>query len=363
MAEPRIVIPVVAGSNPVGHPSFPMAADEIFMRDALRLARKGLGQTRPNPAVGCVIVKNGRIVGRGWHQRAGLPHAEVEALKSLRHSADARGATAYVTLEPCCTHGRTPPCSTALIESGVARVVVGAIDPNPKHCGRGIKLLQKAGIETKTGVLAETCEALNEEFNHAMCTGLPWVVAKCGMSLDGRLTRPPAEGQWITSPAARRDAMALRASVDAVMVGAGTVRADDPALNVRGIRGAAQPWRVIWAPRRLPPKKAQLMCGGPDGRVIVVRQKSLRAALRSLAKRGVQRVLLEGGGHTLGCALDAGLVQEVVFYVGPLLAGGSTPAVGGLGACSTKQLLQLHGTSGQRIGSDLKFTGRPKSQR
>jgi diaminohydroxyphosphoribosylaminopyrimidine deaminase/5-amino-6-(5-phosphoribosylamino)uracil reductase len=340
--------------------------DQSFMRRALELAGRGLYTTTPNPRVGALVVKDGRAVGEGLHQLAGESHAEVNAIRDAKakNGADAvRGSTVYVTLEPCSTRGRTPPCTTALIESGVARVVVGAIDPNPKHRGRGIMLLQKAGIETQTGVLAETCEALNAEFNHAMCTGLPWVVAKCGMSLDGRLTRPPGEGQWITSPAARRDAMALRASVDAVMVGAGTVRADDPALNVRGIRGAAQPWRVIWAPRRLPPKIAQLMCEGPNGRVIVVRQKSLRAALRDLAKRGVQRVLLEGGGHTLGCAFDAGLVQEVVFYVGPVLAGGSTPAVGGRGVLSTEQPLRLHGTSGQRIGSDLKFTGRPQSHR
>jgi diaminohydroxyphosphoribosylaminopyrimidine deaminase / 5-amino-6-(5-phosphoribosylamino)uracil reductase len=191
MAEPRIVIPVVAGSSPVGHPSLFMAADEKFMREAIRLARKGLGKTRPNPAVGCVIVKHGRIIGRGWHRQAGLPHAEVEALKSLRNPAAARGATVYITLEPCCTHGRTPPCTQALIATGVARIVVGAIDPNPRHRGRGLRLLTKAGIKAKHGVLAAECAALNPEFHHVMRTGLPWVIAKCGMSLDGRLTRPP----------------------------------------------------------------------------------------------------------------------------------------------------------------------------
>lgn len=313
-----------------------MTNDEKFMREALRLARAGLGKTRPNPAVGCVIVKNGRVIGRGFHRRAGLPHAEIEALRSLKKPGQARGATAYITLEPCSSHGRTPPCTRAIIAAGIARVVVGGIDPNPKHRGRGLRLLAKAGIQTKSGVLGAECAALNPEFNHVMSTGLPWVIAKCGMSLDGRLTRPPGEGQWITSPAARRDAMKLRASVDAVIVGAGTVRADDPALTVRGMRGSAQPWRVIWAPRRLPPKDSQLMRQRKDGRVIVLRQQSLRAALRDLARQGIQRVLLEGGGHALGCAFDARLIREVVFYVAPMLAGGGIPAAGGLGAASVK---------------------------
>jgi len=331
-----------------------MAADEKFMREAIRLAKKGVGKTRPNPAVGCVIVKDGRIIGRGWHRQAGQPHAEIEALRSLKKTSAAHGATAYVTLEPCCTHGRTPPCTKALIEAGVARVVTGAIDPNPKHRGRGIKLLQRAGIKTKSGVLGEECAALNPEFNRVMRTGLPWVIAKCGMSLDGRLTRPPGEGQWITTPAARRDAMKLRATVDAVMVGAGTVRVDDPALTVRGIRGTKQPLRVVWAPRGLPPRTSQLMRAAKNGDAVVLRQKNLRAALRELAKRGIQRVLIEGGGHALGCAFDEKLVQEVVFYVAPVLSGGGVPAVGGLGADSAAKALRLDSVAYRRIGRDLR---------
>jgi diaminohydroxyphosphoribosylaminopyrimidine deaminase / 5-amino-6-(5-phosphoribosylamino)uracil reductase len=316
-----------------------MAIDDKFMREAVRLARKGSGKTQPNPAVGCVIVKNGRIIGRGWHHRAGLPHAEVEALRSLKKFSAARGATVYVTLEPCCTQGKTPPCTRALIDAGVSQVVIGAIDPNPRHRGRGIRLLRAAKIKTKTGVLPAECTALNAEFDHVMSTGLPWVVAKCGMSLDGRLTRPPGEGQWITSPAARRDAMKLRASVDAVMVGAGTVRTDDPALTLRGIKVATQPWRVIWAPRSLPPKDSQLLRAGAEGRVIVLRHKHLRSGLRDLARRGIQRVLLEGGSHALGCAFDGRLANEIVFYIAPVLAGGSAPSVGGRGARSVARAL------------------------
>lgn len=338
-----------------------MTTDEKFMREAIALARKGAGKTRPNPAVGCVLVKNARVIGSGWHRRAGAPHAEAEALSSLKNISAARGATAYVTLEPCSTHGRTPPCTKALINAGVSRVVIGALDQNPKHRGRGIKLLQKARIKTKSGFLGDECAKLNPEFDHVMRTGLPWVIAKCGMSLDGRLTRPPGEGQWITSSAARRDAMKLRATVDAVMVGTGTVRADDPALTVRGVRGSKQPLRVIWAPRGLPPKASQLMRAAKNGDVIVLRQKNLRSALRELAKRGMQRVLIEGGGHTLGCAFDRGFVQEVVFYVAPMLAGGAIPCVGGLGTDFTAKAPQLDSVTYRRIGRDLRISGRLKA--
>ena len=376
MAEPRIVIPVVAGSSPVGHPiatilrllcsgglrppDLPpprMTRDEKFMHEAIRLAKKGLGQTRPNPAVGCVLVKNGRVIARGWHRRAGLPHAEVEALRSLKSISAARGATVYVTLEPCSTRGRTPPCTRALIEAGVARVVSGAIDPNPRHRGRGLRLLQKAGLKTTSGVLAGECEALNPEFHHSMATGLPWVIAKCGMSLDGRLTRPPGEGQWITSPASRADAMKLRAKVDAILVGAATVRADDPSLTVRGIKGAIQPWRVIWAPRGDVPRRAKVFRDRWKDRTLVVRSKSLTGVLRSLARRGVQSVLVEGGGYTLGRLFDAKLVCEVVFYVAPLISGGRVAAVGGRGVGRASEAAFLKDPQYRRVGPDVRISG------
>jgi diaminohydroxyphosphoribosylaminopyrimidine deaminase/5-amino-6-(5-phosphoribosylamino)uracil reductase len=330
-----------------------MAADEKFMREAIRLARKGLGKTRPNPAVGCVIVKSGRIIGRGWHRKAGLPHAEIEALRSLKNPAAARGATAYITLEPCCTHGRTPPCTEAIIAAGVARVVVGAIDPNPRHRGRGLRLLSKAGLKAQHGVLAAECTALNPEFHHVMRTGLPWVIAKCGVSLDGRLTRPRGEGQWITSPAARRDAMRLRARVDAILVGTGTVKADNPALTLRGIRGR-QPWRVIWAPRSAPPTKAHVFHDALRDRTIVLREKTLRAALRSLARRGIQSVLVEGGGYTLGNLFERKLASECVFYVAPVLTGGETVAAG---AGRLQRVLPLRELRVTRIGKDLRLSG------
>lgn len=329
-----------------------MPSDEKFMREAILLAKRGAGQTRPNPAVGCVIVRHDRIIGRGWHRRAGQPHAEVEALRSMRRFSP-RGATAYITLEPCSTHGRTPPCTEALIAAGVAKVVAGATDPDPRHRGRGFIALEKAGIETVAGVLAEECEALNPEFHHAMSTGLPWVIAKCGMSLDGRLTRPPGEGRWLTSPAARADAMKLRARVDAVLVGAATVRADNPALTVRGLPGTPQPWRAVWTPGRPAPRGSKLFRDRWKHRTLVLRESTLRAALRDLASRGVQAVLIEGGGHTLGRAFGSGLVNEVVFYIAPLLAGGSIPAVGGRPIPAFRGMLR-NPSCGQ-IGGCLRF--------
>ncbi len=333
-----------------------MPSDEHFMREALALARRGLGRTHPNPAVGCVVVRGGRIVGRGWHKRAGQPHAEVEALRSLASPSLARGATVFVTLEPCSTHGRTPPCTRALIEADVGRVVVGAIDPNPKHRGRGLKILRKAGIAVAAGVLAEECAELNSGFHHSMATGLPWVIAKCGMSLDGRLTRPAGESPWITSTAARADAMKLRRRVDAILVGAATVRADDPALTVRGGRCPQQPWRVVWAPRRPPQQEARLLTDANCERTLVLRDKSLRGALRKLARRGVMRVLVEGGGHTLGCIFREGLAQEVVFYVAPMLAGGDVSAVAGP-AQPPERAAALGNLKATKIGQCLRLSG------
>jgi len=332
-----------------------MTDDEKFMREAILLARRGMGQTRPNPAVGCVLVKNGRIIARGYHRRAGRPHAEIEALRALKNPARARGATAYLTLEPCSTHGRTPPCTEALIRAGIARVVSGAIDPNPKHRGRGLRHLAQAGVQTTSGVLADQCAALNPEFHHFMATGLPWVVAKCGMSLDGRLTRPPGEGQWITSPAARADAMKLRARVEAILVGAGTIRADDPALTVRGLKSAEQPRRIIWAPRTQPSGKAKVFTDRHRARTMVLRQTTLRAALRALGRQGIQSVLVEGGGRTLGKLFASRLANEVVFYVGPMLAGGSVAAVAGTKLTPPAALTQ---TLVARLGSCLRLSGR-----
>ena len=336
-----------------------MPLDEQFMHEAVVLARRGLGHTHPNPAVGCVIVKNGEIIGRGWHRKAGFPHAEVEALRAINLPKKASGATAYITMEPCSTHGRTPPCTDALVRAGIKRVVIGEIDPNPRHRGRALKKLCRLGIKTKSGILREECQSLNPEFHHFMSTGLPWVIAKCGMSLDGRLTRPPGESRWITSAVARTDAMRLRAQVDAVLVGARTVRADNPSLTVRGIHGAKQPWRIVWAPRgKSSLYEAKIFNDAWKDRTLVLEDKTLRSALRKLARRGISKILVEGGGHTLGCLFDEMLANEAAFYIAPIIAGGEATSIGGKGISHADLATSLLSPTWQRLGECLVVRGK-----
>jgi len=331
-----------------------MSDDEKFMRAALREAKKGLGHTSPNPAVGAVVVRGGRIVARGWHHRAGEPHAEIEAIRALKRPEQARGTTLYVTLEPCSTHGRTPPCCDAIRELGFGRVVIGTVDPNPKHQGHGLTILAKAGIEVTTGVLTNECEALNRPFNKWIATGLPWVIAKAGMSVDGRLTRPPGEGQWLTSEASRADAMRLRSQVDAILVGGETVRADNPRLSIRGVAGfeGKQPWRIVVTRSGNLPTEAHVFTDEQRGRTLVFKGKSLADVLRELGTRQINSVLIEGGGTVLGEAFDQRLVDEVHFYVAPLLCGGPH-VIGGLGAGSSGESILLKDARYHRIGDDI----------
>jgi diaminohydroxyphosphoribosylaminopyrimidine deaminase/5-amino-6-(5-phosphoribosylamino)uracil reductase len=322
------------------------------MRAALREASRGLGHTSPNPAVGAVIARGGRIVARGFHRRAGLPHAEIEALRALPNADLARGATLFVTLEPCSTQGRTPPCVDAIIRAGFRRVVIGAIDPNPNHAGRGVDLLRASGIAVTHSVLDAECRALNAAFNKWIVTRFPFVIAKAGMSLDGRLTRPPGEGQWLTSEAARADVQKFRAQVDAILIGAGTLRADDPRLTVRGIAGARQPWRVIVADRRPLPRASRVFMDAHRDRTLVFRERSLRAVLRDLGERQITSVLIEGGMRILGEAFDQRLVDRVKFYVAPMLCGGPV-VIGGVGAASTASSLSLKDPRYGRLGDNL----------
>jgi diaminohydroxyphosphoribosylaminopyrimidine deaminase/5-amino-6-(5-phosphoribosylamino)uracil reductase len=329
--------------------------DVKFMRAALREAARGVGQTSPNPAVGAIVVRGERIVARGFHRRAGLPHAEIEAIRALKNPAFARDATLYVTLEPCSTHGRTPPCCDAIRAHGFGRVVIGTIDPNPAHAGRGIELLRAAGIDVRSGVLEDECRELNTAFNKWIVTKQPLVIAKAGLSLDGRLTRPPGEGQWLTSAAARADAHRLRAQVDAILIGAGTLRADNPRLTVRGIRGARQPWRIILTRSGRLPEGAHVFTDEYRERTLVYRGHSLRAVLRDLGKKQITSVLIEGGGAVLGDAFDRRLVARVHFYLAPLLCGGPH-TIGGRGAGSTVESLALRNVQAARVGPDLRLT-------
>jgi diaminohydroxyphosphoribosylaminopyrimidine deaminase/5-amino-6-(5-phosphoribosylamino)uracil reductase len=335
------------------------SADETFMWAALTEASRGIGCTSPNPAVGALLVQRERVISSGYHRASGLPHAEVECLAAAPVGS-LRSATLYVTLEPCSTTGRTPPCTDAIARAGVGRVVIGATDPNPLHGGRGIDQLRASGIKVTTGVLAAECTRLNEAFNKWIVTGKPFVIAKCGMSLDGRLTRTPNEGRWLTGPAARRHAMQLRARVDAILIGAETLRRDDPRLTTRGIRGARQPWRVVLSRSGKLPVAAHLFADPYAARTLVYRGKTLRQVLADLGRRNIISVLIEGGGNVLGQAFDARLVDKVQFYLAPLLTGGPVLAVPGKGAGSTAGGAKVSEAHFEKIGSDLVVTGYPR---
>ncbi|HEV2096358.1 MAG TPA: bifunctional diaminohydroxyphosphoribosylaminopyrimidine deaminase/5-amino-6-(5-phosphoribosylamino)uracil reductase RibD [Chthoniobacterales bacterium] len=332
--------------------------DERFMRSALLEARKGLGHTSPNPAVGAVLVAGSKIVARGHHARAGGVHAEIACLRAFGRAIPP-AATLHVTLEPCSSAGKTASCAHALIAAGVKNAVVGAIDPNPRHSGRGIELMRAAGIRVRTGVLENECTALNEAFNKWITTGQPFVVAKCGMSLDGRLTRRPGEVQWITGPAARRHARMLRAQVDAVLVGASTIRADNPRLTARGVRGARQPWRIVLTRGGRLPQKARIFNDRFAARTRVIGKGTLRKVFAELGRNEITSVLIEGGGDVLSQALDARLIDKVQIYLGPLLTGGPVLAFGGRGAGGTSEAAFLRGVSYERIGQDVCVSGYP----
>lgn len=331
---------------------------EAFMRAALTEAKKALGRTSPNPAVGAVLVIEGNIVAKGHHREAGRDHAELECLRNFGAPVPA-DARLYVTLEPCSTSGRTAPCTRAIREAGVRNVVIGAVDVNPRHCGKGIRQLRRAGVNVREGVLADECSRLNEAFNKWIVTGRPFVIAKCGMSLDGRLTRPPGESRWITDPVARRDANALRARVDAVLVGAATVRADNPRLTARVSPRARQPWRVVLTRSGKLPPSAHLLSDKLAGRTLIFRGKPLKAVLENLGERGITSVLIEGGGEILGQALEARLIDKVQIYLAPMLTGGPVMAFPNRGASKTADALSINPISYRRIGRSVCVTGYP----
>ncbi len=326
------------------------------MRVALGEARKALGETSPNPAVGAILTSNGRIISRGHHKGAGQPHAEVECINRLKKSVPPN-AVLHVTLEPCSTIGRTGACTDAIIGADIRRVVVGAVDPNPEHNGKGIRKLREAGIDVVTGVLAEECASLNEGFNKWITSGLPFVIAKCGMTLDGRLALPPGSGRWVTSPAARRDAQDLRRTVDAIIVGAETVRKDNPRLTIRSGHARRQPWRVVLTKSGKLSRQSNLFQDRYKERTLVYRNQPLEAVLRDLGARGVLSVLVEGGGEILGQMLDRRMIDKVQLYVAPVFAGGPAVAFAGAGAESTQKALRLERISYALIGQVLRVTG------
>jgi diaminohydroxyphosphoribosylaminopyrimidine deaminase/5-amino-6-(5-phosphoribosylamino)uracil reductase len=341
------------------------------MRLALDEAARGIGRTSPNPPVGAVVARGGEVLGRGWHRGAGCPHAEPEALADAvrRHGPGAvRGATVYVTLEPCSTHGRTPPCTSALIEAGVGRVVYGATDPNPPHRGRARELLERAGIEVVSGVLAAQCARLIRPFAKVLRSGLPWVIAKVAMSLDGRLTRPPGEGQWLTSPEARAEVHRLRARVDAIATSSATIRADDPALTVRPaalLDGREPPLRVVFSrhPAALP-AGARLFTDPGRHRTRVVDGGDLEGSLRRLVQQeDVHCLLLEAGGTLTGRFLELGLIDEWLTFLAPLACGGPVAALAGPPPPAPPSMpaarggIALHEVEFRQIGPDIMLRG------
>ena len=324
--------------------------DEHWMLLALEEAEKGIGRTSPNPPVGAVIVKDEIMLGKGWHRAAGRPHAEREALADAA-GKDVRGATIYITLEPCSTHGRTPPCTAGIIEAGISRVVYACVDKNPDHAGRADDLLKAAGIEVVSGVCSEEAEKILRPFFKVRDTGLPWVIWKTAMSLDGRITRPPGEGQWLTGELARADVQKLRSTIDAILTSGETVRRDNPALTIRVpelLEGRSQPWRVIVTdrPESLPKQ--------PE-RTLIRPRADLAETLRRLAiEQGVLTVMVEAGGVFSAALFEAGLVDEVVVYYAPMLCGGPSPGLGGVGL---KESLHLDEIDFQQFGNDIRMRG------
>ena len=370
-----------------------------FMQLALQLARRGYGATSPNPMVGAVLVKGGKIIGRGWHRRAGLPHAEIEALRDAqKRGHDPRGAAFYVTLEPCCTHGRTPPCTEAIISSGIKKVVVGATDPNPKHSGKAFKILRRAGIEVVQGILADECEKLNEAFNHWIVHRTPFVTVKAAMTLDGKIATASGESKWITGEKARAHGMKLRQSSDAILVGINTILADNPSLTVRKQMADGR-WQMGNPIRRIvldsmarTPLNAKVVSdefaalttivaskSAPKNRVTVLVKKvnvivaptmknsslvtrhsslDLKWLLKNLGAENVTSLLVEGGGEVNASFLLGGFAQRVAFFYAPKILGGrdSKKAVAGDGVKNLTDAIQLRDVEWEKIGEDLLMT-------
>ncbi|MCZ6695905.1 MAG: bifunctional diaminohydroxyphosphoribosylaminopyrimidine deaminase/5-amino-6-(5-phosphoribosylamino)uracil reductase RibD [Acidobacteria bacterium] len=357
--------------------------DLCRLREALDLAARGGGQASPNPMVGAVLAHGNRIVGRGYHTRAGAPHAEIKALEQAGRRA--RGATLYVNLEPCCHFGRTPPCVDALIAAGVSEVVACMRDPDRRVDGKGFRALRAAGVSVRVGALRSRALNLNRRFLHEVRRGLPFVTLKAGMSLDGRIATRGGQSKWITSPRARAAARLLRSRHDAVLVGVNTVLADDPRLRGPGAAGRRSPARVVLDARLRTPRSARILRGGGEtiiftlGGASVVRKRALeragaivvqtpgrggrlrlKAVLGELARRGVRSVLVEGGSEVLGSALDQKIGDGVVLFVaGTILGGrGALPAFGGLGPARLGEAVRIEDLVVRRVGPDLMVRGR-----
>lgn len=360
------------------------SADVKFMKRALTLARKGIGRTSPNPAVGCVIVKDGIIIGEGWHRKAGGPHAEILALEMAGEAA--RESDVYVTLEPCCHSGKTPPCSQALIAAGVKRVVAAMADPNPKVNGGGFRALETAGIITNCGVMECEARDINRAFLKHVTTGLPYVTYKCAMTLDGKIATFTGESRWISGEASRRMVHRLRSRCDGIMVGVDTIIADDPQLTVRHVKGK-NPWRIIVDSTLRTPESVKVLSRSLAQKTIIATVEQnprvhlrylqtgvtimvckemngkvdLEDMLKQLGQRNIQSILLEGGSRLAGEALSQGLIDECIFFYAPKVIGsdGFSPlAITGIS--SMDRALLFNDVTVQRLGDDIVVIARPE---
>jgi len=372
-----------------------MATDIQFLREALQLARRGLGTTSPNPTVGALLVKAGKIIGRGRTAPPGGPHAEIRALEDARRRGHPPAeATLFVTLEPCCTHGRTPPCTDAIIAAGIRRVVVGMIDPNPKHAGKGLAILRRARIKVTLlrGEVATECARLNETFNHWIVHRTPFVTVKAAMTLDGKIATAGGESKWITGEKARTAGMRLRRQSDAILVGVNTILADDPSLTVR-VKMADGRWNVAKPIRRIvldsrarTPLSAKIVTDdqaaqttivvsrlAPAKRVTALLQRvnvlkapltqgriDLRWLIKHLGTTNVTSLLVEGGGEVNASFLLGGFTHRVAFFYAPKILGGrdSRKAVAGHGVERLADVIQLSDLAWQKLGDDLLLTAR-----
>ena len=333
------------------------------MRRALTLANKGFGKTSPNPMVGAVIVKRGTIIGEGYHKKCGTPHAEINAINSVSEST--AGATLYVTLEPCSTTGRTPPCTDAIISAKFAKVVIGCLDPNPKHAGKAVKILKNAGIETTVNVEKESCEELNRAFFHWIQTGTPYVILKMAMTLDGKTATAGGVSKWITGTQSRKSVQKLRKWADAIMIGGDTVRADSPSLTVRDTKGNPlkswkQPIRLV-ASRSMTVDDAQKMMGSGSHPEIVsaATKKEWHSIMKKLGDKNITALLIEGGSELAASAINAEIINEIAFYLAPKILGGkhSKPVIGGKDPMNLTDALNLKNTKIRKIGDDFLITG------
>jgi diaminohydroxyphosphoribosylaminopyrimidine deaminase/5-amino-6-(5-phosphoribosylamino)uracil reductase len=328
------------------------------MRRALALAARGRYSVSPNPMVGCLIVRDDTVIAEGWHQRAGEPHAEIEALRGV----EARGATMFVTLEPCVHHGRTPPCVDAIIAAGIARVVMAMRDPHEVAAG-GVEKLREARIEVVTGVLESEARKLNEVFMHAVTHRRPFVVLKAGMTLDGKLATVTRESRWISSEASRQKSLDLREQYDAILTGAGTIRDDNPQLTRRlGLNSAIKPWtRIILDRRRLISADATVLTDGGNT-IHITDDVELDALLADLYFRGIQSVIVEGGSNVLSEFIRRGLWQKMIVFIAPMIVGGAkAPSIfGGEGVEKLTDAYRFRFDRVEAVGNDVMITAYPQ---